>query len=80
MLAISVQVVILCPNGTRDSTLRRVSSGFGTVASQVAYMGVQHSATITELTRMPYFSSSIAHSLVRAFRPPFAAAYAEVAP
>src|SRR5262245_26969253 len=74
MLAISSQVVMRRSNGTLASILLRVWSGFGWVVSHFSYMGVQHSATITQLTRMPYLPNSTAHSRVSALRPPLAAA------
>lgn len=74
MLAISSHDVMRCPSGIRDSICFLVSSGAVTVESHEAYIGVQHSATITALTRMSYLASSTAHSRVSAFRPPFAAA------
>ena len=54
--------------------LLRAAAGSGCEESHVSYIGVQHSATITALTRMPYLASSTAHSRVSALRPPLAAA------
>src|SRR5690242_14815938 len=78
--AISSAVVMRWPRGMRASIWARAAAGLDCVESHVSYIGVQHSATMTELTRMLYLASSTAHSRVRALRPPLAAAYAEVPP
>src|SRR5665213_3510338 len=68
------------PNGIFDSISFSLACGSGNVFIQFSYSGVQHSATTIAFTRMPYLSSSTAHSRVKALRAPLDAAYAEVFP
>src|SRR6202008_2604622 len=79
-LAISSLVVIRFSNGIFERISASFFSGSGTVLIHASYNGVQHSATTTALTRILYFNNSTAHSLVNAFLPPLAAAYADVLP
>ena len=74
MLAISCAVVILFSNGITSFISFSLLCGSENLLIQLWYKGVKHSATITAFTLMPYFNSSTAHSLVKALRPPLAAA------
>jgi len=73
-------VVIRFSSGILAVMLANFSEGLSNVCIQLSYSGVKHSATITALTRIPYFNNSTAHSLVSAFLPPLDAAYADVFP
>jgi hypothetical protein len=74
ILAISSAVVIRFPKGIFSVIFFNVASGSGKLLIHFSYKGVKLSATITAFTRIPYFKSSTAHSLVREFLAPLAAA------
>src|SRR5678815_2042806 len=68
------------PRGIFEVISFNFCSGLGSVLIHLSYKGVKHSATTTAFTRILYFNSSTAHSLVNALRPPLDAAYADVLP